>query len=65
MNPLIKAALIISTVFLAACGPSKEDLARLELLSQEQARIAAEEAQKAAYERKKRMNSRLMNADKL
>jgi hypothetical protein len=64
MNTLIKAALIISTVFLAACGPSKEDLARLELLSQEQARIAAEQAQKAAYERKKRMNSRLMNADK-
>lgn len=63
MNTLTKVAIISTAIFLAACGPSKEDLARLELLSQEQARIAAKHAQKEAYERKKRIDLRLKNAD--
>lgn len=63
MNTFTKAAMISTAVLLAACGPSKEDLARLELLSQEQARIAAEQAQQEARERNKRISIRLANAD--
>ena len=63
MNTFTKVAIASATILLTACGPSKEELARLELLSQEQARIAAEQAQKEASERKKRINSRLMSAD--
>jgi hypothetical protein len=63
MNTFTKAAIISTAILLAACGPSKDDLARLELLSQEQARIAAEQAQKEARERNKRINIRLADAD--
>ena len=63
MNTFTKVAICTAAILLAACGPSKEELARLELLSQEQARIAAEQAQKEAGERKKRINSRLISAD--
>jgi hypothetical protein len=63
MNTFTKAAMISTALLLAACGPSKEDLARLELLSQEQARIAAEQAQQEARERQKRINTRLTSAD--
>jgi hypothetical protein len=63
MNTFTKAAMISTAILLAACGPSKEDLARLELLSQEQARIAAKHAQQEARERKKRITTRLTSAD--
>ena len=62
MNTFAKVTISIVTILLAACGPSKEELARLELLSQEQARIAAEQAQKEARERNKRIDSRLVSA---
>lgn len=63
MNTLTKVAITCSAILLSACGPSKEELARLELLAQEQARIAAEQAQKEANARKKRINTRLQSAD--
>lgn len=63
MNIVIKIIITSSALLLAACGPSKEDLARLELLAQEQARIAAQEAQKEARIRNRRINTRLKNAD--
>lgn len=63
MNTVTKVAITASALFLAACGPSKEELARLQLLAQEQARIAAEQAQKEARIRKKRIDSRISNAD--
>ena len=63
MNTVTKVAITIAALFLAACGPSKEELARLELLAQEQARTAAEQAQKEANTRKKRINNRLQGAD--
>ena len=62
MNTCIKVAISAAAILLAACGPSKEELARLELLSQEQARIAAEQAQKEARARNKRIDSRLASA---
>lgn len=63
MNTVIKVVITSTTLLLAACGPSKEELARLDLLAQEQARIAAEQAQITANLRKKRINSRLQSAD--
>ncbi|CCK76698.1 MAG: hypothetical protein KBT75_06590 [Oleispira antarctica] len=63
MNTVIKVIITTAALLLAACGPSKAELGRLELLAQEQARIAAEQAQKEATTRKKRMNSRLQGAD--
>ncbi len=63
MKTVTKVAITTASLLLAACGPSKEELARLELLAQEQARIAAEQAQKEALARKKRITSRLQGAD--
>lgn len=67
MNTVTKVAPIsltlLLTLLLAACGPSKQELMRLELLAQEQARIAAEQAQKEADIRRKRINKRIANAD--
>lgn len=63
MRVVTKVAITATALFLAACGPSKEELARLQLLSQEQARIAAEQAQKEARIRKKRLTSRITSAD--
>jgi hypothetical protein len=63
MNTVTKVAITTASLLLAACGPSKEELARLELLAQEQARIAAQQAQKEAMARKKRITSRLQAAD--
>jgi len=63
MKSMTKVAITTVALLLAACGPSKEELARLELLAQEQARIAAEHAQKEAKARKQRINSRLQGAD--
>lgn len=63
MNTVTKVAITTASLLLAACGPSKEELARLELLAQEQARIAAQQAQKEAMARKKRITSRLKTAD--
>lgn len=63
MKSVTKVAITTVALLLAACGPSKEELARLELLAQEQARIAAEHAQKEAKARKQRISSRLQGAD--
>jgi hypothetical protein len=63
MNTVTKVAITTAALLLAACGPSKEELARLELLAQEQARIASEQAQKEASARKKRISNRLQGAD--
>ncbi len=63
MKSMTKVAITTVALLLAACGPSKEELARLELLAQEQARIAAEHAQKEAKARKQRISSRLQGAD--
>ena len=48
MNSVTKVIITSAALLLAACGPSKEQLARIELLAQEQARIAAEAAQQEA-----------------
>lgn len=64
MNPVTKVAITSVALLLTACGPSKQELARLELLAQEQARIAAEQAQEEATIRKKRLSSRLQRADR-
>lgn len=63
MKTVTKVAITTAALLLAACGPSKEELGRLELLAQEQARIAAEQAQKEASARKKRIYSRIQSAD--
>lgn len=63
MNTLTKVAIGCTTILLSACGPSKAELARIELLAQEQARIAAEQAQKEASIRRKRIDSRLKSAE--
>lgn len=63
MRIVTKVAITTTVLFLAACGPSKEELARLQLLSQEQAKIAAEQAQKEARIRNKRLTSRINSAD--
>lgn len=63
MRIVTKVAITTTALFLAACGPSKEELARLQLLSQEQAKIAAEQAQKEARIRTKRLTSRIKSAD--
>lgn len=63
MKTVTKVAITTVSLLLAACGPSKEELARLELLAQEQARIAAEHAQKEAKARKQRITTRLQGAD--
>lgn len=63
MKTVTKVAITSFTLLLAACGPSKEELARLELLAQEQARIAAEQAQVEANARRKRINFRIQGAD--
>jgi hypothetical protein len=63
MKTVTKVAITTAALLLAACGPSKEELARLDLLAQEQARVAAEQAQKEANARKKRMSQRLQGAD--
>lgn len=63
MRTVTKVAITTTALLLAACGPSKEELARLQLLSQEQARIAAEQAQKEARIRNKRLANRISNAD--
>jgi len=57
-----KALIATAAILLSACGPSKEELARLQLLEQERARAAAELAQKAAAERRKRMDKRMSEA---
>jgi hypothetical protein len=63
MNIVTKVVITTAALLLAACGPSKEELARLELLAQEQARIVAEQAQKEARTRKKRITQRIQGAD--
>lgn len=63
MKTVTKVVITTAALLLAACGPSKEELARLDLLAQEQARVAAEQAQKEANARKKRMSQRLQGAD--
>jgi hypothetical protein len=63
MNTVTKVIITTATLLLAACGPSKAELARLDLLAQEQARTAAEQAQKEAHIRNKRISSRLQSAD--
>ena len=63
MNTVTKVIITSATLLLAACGPSKEELARIELLAQEQARIAAEAAQQEASARRMRISTRLQRAD--
>lgn len=63
MRTVTKVAITTTALLLAACGPSKEELARLQLLSQEQAKIAAEQAQKEARIRNKRLSTRINSAD--
>ena len=63
MNSVTKVIITSAALLLAACGPSKEQLARIELLAQEQARIAAEAAQQEASARKMRVSTRLQRAD--
>jgi hypothetical protein len=63
MNSVTKVVITTAALLLAACGPSKEEIARLDLLAQEQARIVAEQAQKEARTRKKRMTQRIQGAD--
>ena len=63
MNSVTKVIITSAALLLAACGPSKEQLARIELLAQEQARIAAEAAQQEASARKMRISTRLQRAD--
>lgn len=63
MNTITKVATLTATLLLAACGPSKQELMRLDLLAQEQARIAAEQAQKKAEIRRNRINNRISDAN--
>ncbi|MFT6114407.1 MAG: hypothetical protein ACI9MS_003607 [Glaciecola sp.] len=63
MNTVTKVIITTATLLLAACGPSKAELARSDLLAQEQARAAAAQAQKEASIRNKRVNNRLQSAD--
>lgn len=63
MNSVTKVIITSAALLLAACGPSKEELARIELLAQEQARIAAEAAQQEASARRMRVSTRLQRAD--
>lgn len=67
MNTVTNAAslsvALILALLLTACGPSKQELMRMELLAQEQARIAAEQAQQEADIRRKRIDKRIANAD--
>lgn len=58
-----KTLIISSILLLSACGPSKEELARLQLLEEERARIAAEQARKEAETRKQRLDQRLLSAE--
>ena len=62
MNFKTKALVTSVAILLTACGPSKQELARLQLLEQERARAAAELAQKEAALKQKRMNLRLSEA---
>jgi hypothetical protein len=63
MNTMLKVIITTALLLLAACGPSKQELVRLDLLAQAQARAAAAQAQQEANIRNKRMNSRLQSAD--
>lgn len=67
MNIVTKVAsltlTLVLTLFLAACGPSKQELMRLDLLAQEQARAAAEQAEKEAKILQNRLNKRMSAAD--
>jgi len=58
-----KALIATAAILLSACGPSKEELARLQLLEQERARAAAELAQKEAAQKRKRVDARLADAE--
>ncbi|MGK0249498.1 MAG: hypothetical protein ACI910_002244 [Oleispira sp.] len=63
MNTVLKVIITTATLLLAACGPSKAEITRFDLLAQEQARVAAEQAQQEANIRNKRIKSRLQSAD--
>ena len=57
-----KALIATAAILLSACGPSKEELARLQLLEQERARAAAELAQKEAAKKRNRVDARMADA---
>jgi hypothetical protein len=63
MNTVLKVTITTATFLLTACGPSKAELARFDLLAQKHAHVAAEQAQREANTRNKRINSRLHSAD--
>ena len=62
MKASIKIFILTLSTLIAACGPSKTELARLQLLDDQRARAAAELAQQAAQKNQRRVATRLLDA---